>query len=159
VAGVGEGPILSIVENDKRADAKEGSETGFQSGNGARDLGIGCAVPATSFSLMTARRCRAADVLIRTSKIMTALQKRPKPPPPTANGMLSACYRAWVGFGRGIGGLGIRDLEPPPLLKPSAEQGAHIFRATSLCAPPNLSQTIGINVILFELHCAAPYEL
>src|SRR5450631_2553167 len=82
-----------------------------------------------------------------------------KPPPPTANGMLSACYRAWVGFGRGIGGLGIRDLEPPPLLKPSAEPGAHIFRATPLCAPPNLSQTIGINVILFELHCAAPYEL
>jgi hypothetical protein len=63
------------------------------------------------------------------------------------------------GLDLGVGSVGIGDLEPPPLLNPLAEPGAEIFHATSLCAPPNLSQTIGISVIPFALHCAAPYEL
>jgi hypothetical protein len=60
------------------------------------------------------------------------------------------------GLGLGGGSVGIGDLEPPLLLNPLAEPDAEIFRATSLCAPPNLGQTIGIGGILFALHCAAP---
>ena len=59
----------------------------------------------------------------------------------------------------GIGGLGIGELEPPPLLEPLSEPSVDDFCATPLGAPPNLSQTIGIGVILFALHCAAPNEL
>jgi hypothetical protein len=59
----------------------------------------------------------------------------------------------------GIGGLGIGDLEPPPLLEPLSEPCVDVFCATPLCAPPNLSQTIVISVIPFALHYAAPYEL
>jgi hypothetical protein len=43
----------------------------------------------------------------------------------------------------GIGGLGIGDLEPPPRLEPLSEPSVNVFRATPLCAPPNLSRTIG----------------
>src|ERR1700720_1791814 len=58
----------------------------------------------------------------------------------------------------GIAGLGIAGLEPPPLHEPLSEPCLDVFRATPLCAPPNLGRTIGISVIPFALHCAAPYE-
>src|SRR5260221_14423722 len=68
--------------------------------------------------------------------------------------------RRWppLNVGRSLTGLGIGDPEPPPLRKPLAEPCADILRPTSLCAPPDLSQTLGIGVILFALHCAAPNE-
>ena len=59
----------------------------------------------------------------------------------------------------GIGGLGIGDPEPPPLLEPLSEPCVDVFRATPLRAPPSLTQTIGIGVIPFALRYAAPYEL